>query len=78
MANYSVAEAKNNLPQLLDRMLAGEEVVITRRGMPIGQLKPTTSVQRGVVLDPAWLDANRVGTPNDGDPVRGMRDSYRY
>ncbi|MEJ0066968.1 MAG: type II toxin-antitoxin system prevent-host-death family antitoxin [Caulobacteraceae bacterium] len=32
MANYSVAEAKDNLPKLLDRALAGEEVTITRRG----------------------------------------------
>ena len=26
MSSYSVAEAKNNLPKLLDRMLAGEAV----------------------------------------------------
>ena len=33
MSSYSVAEAKNNLPKLLDRMLAGEAVTITRRGV---------------------------------------------
>lgn len=32
MSRYSVAEAKNNLPKLIDRALNGEEVTITRRG----------------------------------------------
>ena len=36
---YSVAEAKNQLPKLIDRALAGEEVVITRRGKPVVELK---------------------------------------
>ena len=39
MKTYSVAEAKNQLPKLIDRALAGEEVVITRRGKPVVELK---------------------------------------
>jgi antitoxin (DNA-binding transcriptional repressor) of toxin-antitoxin stability system len=39
MAEYSVADAKNHLPKLIDRALAGEEVVITRRGKPVVALK---------------------------------------
>jgi prevent-host-death family protein len=78
MTHYSVAEAKNNLPKLLDRMLAGEEVVITRRGKPLGQLQPIAPKEIGVVLDAAFWDTHRVGQPNDSDPVREMRDSYRY
>ena len=31
-------EAKNKLGQLLDRVEAGEEVVITRRGKPVAKL----------------------------------------
>ena len=38
MSSYSVAEAKNNLPKLLDRMLAGEAVTITRRGVPVASV----------------------------------------
>jgi prevent-host-death family protein len=38
---YSVADAKNQLPKLIDRALAGEEVVITRRGKPVVELRPT-------------------------------------
>lgn len=81
MTHYSVAEAKNNLPKLLDRMLAGEEVVITRRGKPIGQLNPTQTTPVGVVLDLAWLDANRPPSlkPDDlRDSTAEMRAEYRY
>ena len=35
-------EAKNKLGQLLDRVEAGEEVVITRRGKPVAKLVPPT------------------------------------
>ena len=81
MAHYSVAEAKNGLPKLLDRMLAGEEVVITRRGKAIARLEPEPSQVQGVVLDMAWIDANRPPSrkPNDlRDTVREMREGYRY
>jgi len=81
MSSYSVAEAKNNLPKLLDRMLAGEEVVITRRGKPIAELKAKVEPTRGVKIDPDWLAANRVKTlkPTDAiETIRELRDGYRY
>jgi antitoxin (DNA-binding transcriptional repressor) of toxin-antitoxin stability system len=39
MAEYSVAEAKNRLPSLINKALGGEKVVITRRGKPVVELK---------------------------------------
>lgn len=81
MSHYSVAEAKNNLPKLLDRMLAGEEVVITRRGKPIARLAPETKPEVGFPLDLEWLDANRVtpaAGPIKGSVVEEMRREYRY
>jgi antitoxin (DNA-binding transcriptional repressor) of toxin-antitoxin stability system len=39
MTEYSVADAKNHLPKLIDKALAGEEVIITRRGKPMVELK---------------------------------------
>jgi prevent-host-death family protein len=82
MSNYSVAEAKNNLPKLLDRMLAGEEVVITRRGKPIARLEPEPKRTIGAPLDLEWLDANRVepakGPINTAEGVAEMRRGYRY
>jgi prevent-host-death family protein len=38
MSTVSVAEAKSHLSELLDRVAAGEEVVITRRGKAIARL----------------------------------------
>lgn len=81
MTHYSVAEARNNFTKLLDRMLAGEEVVITRRGKPIGELKATPQPAVGVVIDLDWLDANRPPSmkPDDlRDTVAEMRAEYRY
>ena len=43
MPVYSVADAKNQLPKLIDRALAGEEVVITRRGRPVVELRPASA-----------------------------------
>lgn len=40
MSNYSVAEAKNRLPALIDKALQGEHVVITRHGKPVAELRP--------------------------------------
>ena len=70
MTCYSVAEAKNNLPKLLDRMLAGEDVVITRRGKPIARLNPAVDAEpQGVVIDLAWLDSVR---PRSSPTISGM------
>jgi prevent-host-death family protein len=40
MSTYSVAEAKNRLPSLINKAIAGEEVVITRHGKPVAELRP--------------------------------------
>lgn len=37
-------EAKNRLSELLGRVAAGEEVVITRRGVPVARLVPAGGV----------------------------------
>ncbi len=39
MTLYDVAEAGNRLPDLIDRAIAGEEVVITRHGKPVVELR---------------------------------------
>lgn len=40
MSTYSVSEAKNGLPSLIDRAIEGEEVLITRRGQVVAELRP--------------------------------------
>ena len=40
MAAYNVHEAKTQFSRLLDEVLQGETVVITRNGMPVAELVP--------------------------------------
>lgn len=78
MSSYSVAEAKNNLPRLLDRMLAGEAVTITRRGKPIARLEPAEPpAPTGGAVDLEWFQRVRVKPTNpinSVDLIRQMRD----
>lgn len=60
MGTYSVADAKNRLPRLIDEDLAGEHVVITRHGKPVVELRPAGKAEGRP--DPAiyeWLRARR-------------------
>ena len=84
MTTHSIAEAKNQLSQLIDRALEGEPVVITRRGEPVVELKPIRPAPRPITPGPItkadieWLRARRVGrTPaktDAGTLVSQMRD----
>lgn len=46
MATYSVAAAKDGLSGLIDRALDGEEVIITRRGKPVVELRAAAAPRR--------------------------------
>jgi prevent-host-death family protein len=79
MGTHSVAEAKNRLPELIDRALKGEGVVITRHGRPVVELKPIPEPARPVsAADLDWLAARRVKVrgmkKNAADLVTAMRD----
>ncbi len=78
MGNHSVAEAKNCLSSLIDRALNGEDVVITRHGQPVVELKPVRRVPGPITAEAiAWLDAHRVRPTVIGDAaelVSRMRD----
>ena len=86
MPTYSVAEAKNNLPKLLDKAIAGEEVTITRRGKPIARIVPDRPAVTGLDRpkspnDVEWIRRHRVTPKVEVDAaelVRKMRDDYRY
>jgi prevent-host-death family protein len=79
MSTHSVAEAKNRLPELIDRALKGEDVVITRHGHPVVTLKPVPSSPKRVTReDVEWLEAHRIGRimpqEDSGTFVSRMRD----
>jgi prevent-host-death family protein len=80
MSTHSVAEAKDRLPELIDRALGGEDVVITREGKPVVELKPIATKRARPVTPEAldWLAARRVKrkqpVEDAGTLVSRMRD----
>jgi prevent-host-death family protein len=66
MSVYSVADAKNRLPTLIDKALAGEEVIITRRGKPVVELRPATRIVPPAKGTHEWLRARTRARPGVG------------
>jgi prevent-host-death family protein len=68
MPSYSVANAKASLPRLIDRAMAGEEVVITRHGKPVAELRPAAAKAQVAKAEfYAWLTSRRI-TPKGDAP----------
>ena len=68
MARYSVATTKNNLSSLIDKALAGEEVVITRHG------KPTVAMSV-VPIEQQKPKLNQTQMSESLERIRVLRDS---
>ncbi len=62
-SSFGVHEAKTHLSRLLERVDAGEEVVITRRGEEVARLVPPRPDSRRHL----GIDRGRYGVPADFD-----------
>lgn len=85
MGSYSIADAKNGLPGLIDRALSGEHVVITRHGKAVVELRPALpSTNPEPVSGPslAWLRSRRLKRPKVDvtavDVLRDVADETRW
>lgn len=56
MPSFNVHDAKTQFSRLLDQVLEGEEVVITRNGTPVAELVPAR--KRGLALGTGRHDPN--------------------
>jgi len=79
MSNHSVAEAKNHLSGLIDRAMGGEDIVITRHGHPVVELRAVAPRGRPMTAADVDLLIARQVVPRvpDDDPrsiVERMRD----
>ena len=74
MSNVSVAEAKTHLSELLDRVEAGEEVVITRRGTAIARLSSVVPAREPLVSLAELRSSLPKVTKRSADVVRELRD----
>ncbi|HEX4111314.1 MAG TPA: type II toxin-antitoxin system prevent-host-death family antitoxin [Stellaceae bacterium] len=70
MTRFSVADAKNNLPKLIDRALEGEEVIITRHGKPVVELRPAIQPKGDRRAVHEWFMARRRLRP--GIPITSV------
>ena len=46
MEKVGAYEAKTHLPKLLDRVIRGERITITRHGVPVAVLQPADSLKK--------------------------------
>jgi len=78
--NVGIAKAKAKLSELVDRVIAGEEVVIERHGKPVARI--TAEQPKKKPLDIEAIEELRKSMPADtgiaGETVRQMRDDARY
>ncbi|MBB5684633.1 type II toxin-antitoxin system Phd/YefM family antitoxin [Sphingobium boeckii] len=80
MGSISLADAKAHLSGLVDRVEAGEQLVITRRGRPVARLVPIEGVRDPIdfVALRQLRDTMPVQPVSAGDFMRTVRDGERY
>ena len=78
MIKIGAFEAKTHLSSLLDKVTKGEDVLITRRGLPVARLVPADQAERAStqsVIDE--LRALRAGMKLEGLDWKELRDEGR-
>ena len=81
MREIGAFEAKNTLGTLLDRVLQGEEIVITRHGKPVARLVPNSGridrSQAKAAVERIRARAQSMKAGFDWDAVKADRDLGR-
>ena len=81
MKEIGAFEAKNTLGALLDRVLQGEEIIITRHGKPVARLVPNTErvdrSQASAAVARIRARAQSMKAGFDWDTVKADRDQGR-
>lgn len=76
----TLAEAKAHLSELTEQAGAGADIIITKRGKPVGRLAPPERPRRPVDVASLRRLTDRM-TPQDepgGEFIRELRDDSRY
>jgi prevent-host-death family protein len=78
MMTVSIKEARENMKSLLDRVAAGEEIALLRRGREVARLIPPKTTRRRLPSLEAFRREVAVrGRPLSDDVVKGRREE-RY
>ena len=80
MSDVTLADAKAQLSDLIERVLRGEEVTITRRGKPVARLVGIERERKPIDFEA--LRALRETLPKEPEStetwIRVLRDGARY
>jgi prevent-host-death family protein len=76
VADFSVHDARASLSRLIDRALAGEEVVITRKGPPVVKLQPVQVTKQPRRLGALAGEFEIAGSVFDPLPDEILEDFY--
>ncbi|MGH3158595.1 MAG: type II toxin-antitoxin system Phd/YefM family antitoxin [Streptosporangiaceae bacterium] len=75
-ASVNVYEAKTHLSRLLDRAIAGEEIVIARAGRPVARLVPLSGRPSQRRSPGAWRGSVSIADDFDELPL-GLEAAFR-
>ena len=80
MIKISLADAKAQLSELVERAAAGKSVCITRRGKAVAQITAIDAPRKRIDVRAlkAMTDAMPVQAESARDFIRRMRDEDRY
>ncbi|MDQ2784657.1 MAG: type II toxin-antitoxin system prevent-host-death family antitoxin [Chloroflexota bacterium] len=79
MQTVGAYEAKTHLGQLLDAVACGETITITKHGVPVAMLVPSSGMvhpDRDTMID-AWLEERKGITLGDDLSIRDMIEEGR-
>jgi prevent-host-death family protein len=80
MTEYSITEARKHLSALIDRAVNCDEVIITRKGKPVVELRSIAQAGRAITkADLDWLSERMIKpekpfTLNAAELISQMRD----
>lgn len=79
MITRNISEAKAQLSALVEKAIAGEEVIVSRAGKPVARLIPYQTPARarkpGSMKGEIWIAADFDSLPDDIAGVFGMKES---
>lgn len=80
MTDVSLAQAKAHLSELINRVVQGDTVRITRRGKVVAQISAPFAAKKPIDVDAlrSHLSTMPMQAESAGDFVRRMRDEDRY
>lgn len=71
---YSIAEARSNLPAIVDQVESGQEIELTRRGKPVAVVVSLRELERLRNERPRFSDAYRKFLEAHSLPEVGSED----